>query len=123
MISNCSKFPCGLTSSGCYDPFCPRNNNAPIPQWGGGPAGPSFPQIQMGCICPPTSEKTCENPGCPRQNHFKCGTSSGTGQSEGATEIERLRSLLRDADDVVIWEHTKARAGFQEEIEAALGIE
>lgn len=25
----------------------------------------------MGCICPPTSEKTCENPACPRQNPFK----------------------------------------------------
>lgn len=24
-----------------------------------------------GCICPPTSEKTCENPACPRQNPFK----------------------------------------------------
>jgi hypothetical protein len=37
-------------------------------------------------------------------------------------EIERLRALLQHADDVVIWEHTPARAGFQEEIEAALGI-
>lgn len=35
---------------------------------------------------------------------------------------ERLRDLLRDADKVVIWEHTPARAGFQEEIEDALGI-
>ncbi len=23
----------------------------------------------MGCICPPTSEKTCESPICPRKNH------------------------------------------------------
>lgn len=37
-------------------------------------------------------------------------------------EIERLRALLRHADDVVIWEHTTARSGFQEEIESALGI-
>jgi hypothetical protein len=22
---------------------------------------------QVGCICPPTSEKTCENPTCPRK--------------------------------------------------------
>lgn len=28
----------------------------------------------MGCICPPTSEKTCENPICPRQNPFKRAT-------------------------------------------------
>lgn len=39
-----------------------------------------------------------------------------------ADEIERLRALLRHADDVVIWEHTSARSGFQEEIEMALGI-
>lgn len=37
-------------------------------------------------------------------------------------EIGRLRALLKHADDVVIWEHTPARAGFQEEIEAELGI-
>ncbi len=37
-------------------------------------------------------------------------------------EIVRLCALLRHADDVVIWEHTLARAGFQEEIEDALGI-
>lgn len=24
----------------------------------------------MGCICPPTAEQTCQNPGCPRQNHL-----------------------------------------------------
>ena len=42
---------------------------------------------------------------------------------EAADEIERLRFLLKDADKVVIWEHTAARQGFQEEIEAALGIQ
>lgn len=29
----------------------------------------SWPQPQQGCVCPPTSEKTCENPTCPRQSH------------------------------------------------------
>jgi hypothetical protein len=24
-----------------------------------------------GCICPPTSEKTCESPVCPRKNHLR----------------------------------------------------
>lgn len=24
----------------------------------------------MGCVCPPTSEQTCMNPLCPRQNHI-----------------------------------------------------
>ena len=37
-------------------------------------------------------------------------------------EKERLLALLKHADAVVIWEHTPARSGFQEEIEAALGI-
>lgn len=41
---------------------------------------------------------------------------------DAAAEIERLRELLRHADDVVIWEHTPVRSGFQEEIEDALGI-
>lgn len=39
-----------------------------------------------------------------------------------ADEISRLKELLKHADDVVIWEHTPARPGFQEEIEEALGI-
>jgi hypothetical protein len=38
-------------------------------------------------------------------------------------EIERLRELLRRADGYVIWEHhPHVPTGFQEEIEAALGI-
>lgn len=51
---------------------------------------------------------------------YNQGLSSNQTQME--TEIERLRALLRHADDVVIWEHTSARSGFQEEIEMALGI-
>jgi hypothetical protein len=39
-----------------------------------------------------------------------------------AKVIAALRKLLKHADDVVIWEHTPARSGFQEEIEEALGI-
>jgi hypothetical protein len=38
-------------------------------------------------------------------------------------EADKLRDLLRDADKVVMWELTPARRGFQEEIEAALGIQ
>lgn len=26
-----------------------------------------------GCICPPTSERTCKNPKCPRQDHRSLG--------------------------------------------------
>jgi hypothetical protein len=25
----------------------------------------------MGCICPPTSEQTCQGPLCPRRNHLR----------------------------------------------------
>ena len=39
-----------------------------------------------------------------------------------ADEIERLRELLRRADAVVTWETTPNGRGFQDEIEAALGI-
>lgn len=31
-----------------------------------------------GCICPPTSEKTCEAPMCPRRNPFKAVGACGT---------------------------------------------
>lgn len=51
---------------------------------------------------------------------FSKGVASNIEAAAG--EIERLRALLKHADDVVIWEHTPARTGFQEEIEDALGI-
>lgn len=27
----------------------------------------------IGCICPPSSERTCQNPNCPRQDHRTLG--------------------------------------------------
>lgn len=27
----------------------------------------------QGCVCPPTCEKTCKNPNCPRQDHRTMG--------------------------------------------------
>lgn len=59
-----------------------------------------------------------------RQIGKACGyeTCTGCAICDMAAEIEQLRALLKHADDVVIWEHTPARSGFQEEIEAALGI-
>lgn len=65
----CTRFPCRGHAGGCYDATCPNYNNPSLawpPMQGGG--GYSVPQ---GCICPPASEKTCENPTCPRQNHLK----------------------------------------------------
>lgn len=39
-------------------------------------------------------------------------------------EIERLRELLRHADAIIVWDAQMppVRPGFQEEVEAALGI-
>lgn len=28
---------------------------------------------ESGCICPPTSERTCKNPKCPRRDHRSLG--------------------------------------------------
>lgn len=50
----CISFPCPLCNPGGY----------PMPSYHLPPAPISYPQ---GCICPPTSEKTCEAPLCPRK--------------------------------------------------------
>jgi len=58
---NCCRYPCGMNSAGyCYS--C----NPPVYML---PPQPVFPP--PGCVCPPTSEKTCEAPMCPRKNHLK----------------------------------------------------
>jgi len=45
---------------------------------------PPIPVTQpYGCICPPTSEKTCEAPNCPRKNHLKAMGSSAVSSKEG----------------------------------------
>lgn len=59
----CMTFPCKRTAAGC--PVCdpaPRYAPNPYPR----PVG-AMPMVPQGCICPPTSEKTCENPTCPRK--------------------------------------------------------
>lgn len=61
MTTVCGTYPCLRTSAGC--PVCDRT---PIYNM---PAPPTF--TPMGCICPPTSEKTCESICCPRKNPFK----------------------------------------------------
>jgi hypothetical protein len=56
----------------CSIPGCQMNSGGRCRLCGLGVAGPILqPQYTPGCICPPTSEKTCENPICPRQNPFK----------------------------------------------------
>ncbi len=70
----CTKFPCSMnmTSGYCHDPNCPNRHN---PQ-------PTYQP--MGCICPPTSEKTCEAIACPRRNPFKGGLSGSLSHTDGA---------------------------------------
>lgn len=61
----CTGYPCPI----CYPP-----NYYTLP-----PA-PTY-TVSPGCICPPTSEKTCENPMCPRKG-IKA-SSSGSPLSKG----------------------------------------
>lgn len=98
--SNCSKYPCSLTAAGCTDPLCPSKSYPPMQPYVQPFGLPATPQ---GCICPPTSEKTCENPTCPRKNPFKHGErhmSQAVGLlyedalRDAQLEIKRLRSLL-----------------------------
>jgi len=39
--------------------------------------------IQQGCICPPTSEQTCQNPTCPRKPSAAQGTSASGRDPQG----------------------------------------
>lgn len=78
----CGKYPCMMTATGaCLDPLCPSKQPPtfqPVQPFGI-PVQP-YPQVanpQMGCICPPTSEKTCESPICPRKNHFRSSGNTG----------------------------------------------
>jgi hypothetical protein len=41
------------------------------------PQAPTF--TPQGCICPPTSEKTCEAINCPRKNPFRSSLSGAVG--------------------------------------------
>lgn len=56
----CMTYPCRRTAGGC--PICDPPTLHPMYQM---PPAPVF--HPPGCICPPTSEKTCENPLCPRK--------------------------------------------------------
>lgn len=58
----------------CPSHPCPICNPAPMWPWQY-PQAPSYIQghtnVQLGCICPPTSEKTCQSGICPRKNHLR----------------------------------------------------
>lgn len=40
--------------------------------------GSMIMQTPQGCICPPTSEQTCQSPTCPRKNPLGYGTAYDT---------------------------------------------
>lgn len=66
-MNACSRFPCGMTTDG-YCPTCtPRPvyapNTYPLPV-----GAQPWPFPPPGCICPPTSEQTCQSPACPRKD-------------------------------------------------------
>lgn len=51
-VHHCISWPCPL----CQPHLTPRYSLPPTPVF-----------HPPGCICPPTSEKTCESPTCPRK--------------------------------------------------------
>ena len=64
MNYGCARFPCGGHAGGCAYADCINNqyrNTLPQPVW-------NLTTPPPGCICPPTSEKTCENSFCPRKD-------------------------------------------------------
>lgn len=63
----CMRSPC--PSPGC--PYCQPGPLVPVYTY------PPIPISQpAGCICPPTSEKTCQSPMCPRKNHLQSAGAS-----------------------------------------------
>ncbi len=46
--------------------YCMPNDPHPLPDPNATFSAP-LPPAPVGCICPPTSEQTCQNPVCPRQ--------------------------------------------------------
>lgn len=70
MNNQCARHPCGQFSGGCSFTNCAmfaRHGLATVPGWS--------PHQPMGCICPPTSEQTCQNSLCPRKGHLRAAGS------------------------------------------------
>jgi hypothetical protein len=64
--AQCGAYPCTQTTGGCNFP-CPYRLSPGVHYT----VPMQVPPMMMshGCICPPTSEKTCESVTCPRKNH------------------------------------------------------
>ncbi len=72
-------FVCCCASEECRVKGCYRIRQYTRPRdWQGEWPGPS--SRQQGCICPPTSEQTCENPMCPRKGNYGSLPASDTGE-------------------------------------------
>jgi hypothetical protein len=71
----CCTYPCRRTAAGCL--LCDPGHLYQLP--------PTPVFHPPGCICPPTSEKTCEAPLCPRKGIRISGSSSlgGTSRDPG----------------------------------------
>ena len=83
----CARFPCGGHTGGCSFADCINNQarGVPVPGFYVQPQ-PSYHPPQMGCICPPTSEKTCESRICPRRDHSKAKGSFPSPQADASHE-------------------------------------
>jgi hypothetical protein len=69
MNFTCNRTACGWTGAGCSQLGCPMGFSTQQ-HYGGNPFQPfHMPQPQAGCICPPTSEQTCQSKTCPRKDH------------------------------------------------------
>lgn len=76
----CSMPNCPRTTAGC--PIC-MPQPGPLYQL---PPAPVF--IPPGCICPPTSEKACESPACPRKNHLSASGPVFGGSTETVVDAK-----------------------------------
>ena len=83
----CMTYPCRRTTGGC--PICDPPLQYPMYTI---PPAPVF--HPPGCICPPTSEKTCQSPMCPRKGIriSAAGTPLPNGERDGARKGQILRT-------------------------------
>ena len=54
----------------CSDPDCRLHGCKAMRQNYTMPSLWSIPHAPVGCVCPPTSEQTCQRPNCPRRDPF-----------------------------------------------------
>lgn len=80
-----------LCTGRCRIPPYTCTGNAPNanPWWSGPTVFPA--SIMQGCICPPTSEKTCESRICPRKDQFKHAQSEMQAAMERAQKAQKAQ--------------------------------